>query len=147
MTACDPNRLDRMIELLHEVWQHVPDWRLTQLVINAADTTHDCGPLFQLEDTQMETKLHELVRSLDRQRRDDPPPLCSEDFAPSQTTFQLDKSQRLAAAGFQMGDAADFLNLSEEEQRIVEERVSMSKAKLNKQQTTNKSHKMRKPNP
>ena len=133
MTARDPNRIDRMIELLREVWRHVPDWRLTQLVINAADTTHDCGPVFYLEDTHLEKKLHELVRSLNQQQRAESAPLCSEDSAQTTATLQGDKSLTLASAGFQIGDAADFLNLSEEELRIVEERVLASRANFQQQ--------------
>lgn len=56
----DPERIDRMIELLRDVWSQVPDWRLTQLVINASDTHHDCGPVFYLEDDALERRLQRL---------------------------------------------------------------------------------------
>jgi hypothetical protein len=63
MTPRDPTRIDRMVELLREAWRRFPDQRLTQLVINAADTKHNCGPVFYLEDTEMEKKLEALIKS------------------------------------------------------------------------------------
>lgn len=61
----DPNRIDRMIELLREAWHRNPDWRLTQLVINATDTSYDCdkphecglGLVYYIEDETMEKRL------------------------------------------------------------------------------------------
>ncbi len=46
-----------MVELLRKVWQLNPDLRLTQLVINATGTEHNCGPVYYMEDTIMEKKL------------------------------------------------------------------------------------------
>jgi uncharacterized protein YihD (DUF1040 family) len=54
-----------MIELLREAWHHNPDMRLTQLVINASDTSYDCdkphecglGLVYYIEDDAMEKKL------------------------------------------------------------------------------------------
>jgi uncharacterized protein YihD (DUF1040 family) len=57
----DPERIDRMIQLLRDTWSQVPDWRLTQLVINASDTQHDCGPVFYLEDDELERRLQRLL--------------------------------------------------------------------------------------
>ena len=57
----DPQRIDRMVDLLREAWQLFPDQRLTQLVINVADTKHNCGPVFYFEDTDMEKKLEAFV--------------------------------------------------------------------------------------
>src|SRR5687767_6222590 len=39
-----------------------------------------------------------------------------------------DKRKALEAAGFRVGDAEDFLDLSEEERRLVELRLSLSRA-------------------
>jgi hypothetical protein len=61
----DPQRIARIATLLEEVWRKVPDWRLTQLVINATDTKHDCGPVFYLEDDEFERRLQDLALSLD----------------------------------------------------------------------------------
>jgi uncharacterized protein YihD (DUF1040 family) len=62
----DPKRIARIVELLSEVWTKVPDWRLTQLVVNASDTRHDCGPVFYLEDDEFEQRLKALSLSIDR---------------------------------------------------------------------------------
>ena len=62
----DPNRIARIASLLEEVWSKIPEWRLTQLVINASDTHHDCGPLFYLEDSELEQRLRALSASIDR---------------------------------------------------------------------------------
>ena len=72
MNPREPERIDRMIELLREAWHLFPDFRLTQLVINASDTRHDCGPLFYLEDDKMEEKLQRLINGRRGNLRDNP---------------------------------------------------------------------------
>ena len=57
----DPKRIDRMVKLLREAWHLFPDQRLTQLVINTTDTKHDCGPVFYIEDDEMERRLQALI--------------------------------------------------------------------------------------
>ena len=57
----DPKRIDRIIELVRQVWYCVPDWRLGQLILNVA---RDCGwedPYF-MEDEELENTLKELVK-------------------------------------------------------------------------------------
>jgi len=61
----DPKRIARIAQLLSEVWEKVPDWRLTQLVINASDTKHNCGPVFYLEDDEFEQRLKKLSAAID----------------------------------------------------------------------------------
>lgn len=63
-TPRDPERIDRMIELLRAAWRLQPDWRLTQLIINATETTHDCSPVYYLDDDAMERRLEALVVGL-----------------------------------------------------------------------------------
>jgi hypothetical protein len=61
----EPNRIDRMIELLRQAWLRNPDMRLTQLVINVSDTPYDCdkphecglGLVYYISDELMEKKL------------------------------------------------------------------------------------------
>jgi len=69
----DPNRIDRIIELLRQAWHRNPDWRLNQLIINAADVPSryykpvggglravpedDFGLIFYIEDDIMEKRL------------------------------------------------------------------------------------------
>lgn len=61
----DPERIRRIVELLSRVGSKVPDWRLTQLVINASDTQHNCGPVFYLEDDEFERRLEKLSAAID----------------------------------------------------------------------------------
>ena len=61
MTPRDPQRIDRMVELLREAWHLFPDERLTQLVINATDTHHDCGPVYYMDDVELERRLQNVV--------------------------------------------------------------------------------------
>ena len=65
----DPERIRRILQLLEETWELVPDWRLTQLVINAADHDHNCGPVFYEEDDLLEKKLRFLKESLEELNR------------------------------------------------------------------------------
>ena len=42
----DPNRIDRVVELLREAWLLDPDFRLTQLVIVVSNKPDDLGALW-----------------------------------------------------------------------------------------------------
>jgi len=61
----DRERIKRILKLLEETWSKIPDWRLTQLVINITDTDHNCGPVFYVEDEDFEKKLMALNSSLE----------------------------------------------------------------------------------
>ncbi len=61
MTPRDPQRIDRMVELLRQAWHLFPDERLTQVLINAAEAHEGCGSLFYLENDKMEEKLRKLI--------------------------------------------------------------------------------------
>ena len=67
MKGRDPQRIERMLAILRDLWSTVPDWRLGQLIVNASEPPADqsCPHVFFLEDTEME-KL--LVRMRDRLR-------------------------------------------------------------------------------
>lgn len=56
----DPNRIDRVIETIRRFWHQVPDWRLGQVVVNAARKvdTWDC---FFIEDDALETGVKALA--------------------------------------------------------------------------------------
>jgi len=53
-----------MLALLRECWQLDPDMRLNQLILNATDITEGYGPLYYLEDTEMEQLLASQLRRL-----------------------------------------------------------------------------------
>lgn len=60
----DPNRIPRMLEALHIAWENNPDWRLGQLVKNAAvlQTQNWQVNTVGLEDDVMERGLQGLVK-------------------------------------------------------------------------------------
>ena len=60
----DQQRIDRMIELLREAWHLAPDWRLTQLIVNATDASDDRSGIFYLGDDGMESRLKALIAGL-----------------------------------------------------------------------------------
>lgn len=49
----DPNRINRICELLSEVWKQYPDWRLGQLLFNLTGR-YD---MFYVEDDTIEEEL------------------------------------------------------------------------------------------
>src|SRR5437764_11905452 len=53
----DPNRIDRMIEMLWELWKAQPDMRLGQLLVNVIRPGEPCPRVFYAEDTDTEKKL------------------------------------------------------------------------------------------
>lgn len=55
----DPERIDRICDLLRDVWKLIPDWRLGQLIFNLTGR-HDC---FYVEDDTLEKALKLLKES------------------------------------------------------------------------------------
>lgn len=62
----NPDRIDSIMKILTELWKAHPDWRLCQLINNAADShkreiegllTWDDDDLFYLEDAELLTGL------------------------------------------------------------------------------------------
>lgn len=49
----DPERIDRICNLLKDTWKQVPDWRLGQLIFNLTGK-YDC---FYVEDDTLEEAL------------------------------------------------------------------------------------------
>lgn len=53
----DPKRISKVLERIQEIWERNPDWRLAQIVVNAAkmvehkDVTQ--SRLFNLEDDKL----------------------------------------------------------------------------------------------
>lgn len=61
MTQRDPGRIDAVLEEVRRVWLTEPDWRLGQLVCNAARVHTGIPDPFNLEDD----KLVEALRAMD----------------------------------------------------------------------------------
>jgi hypothetical protein len=64
MAGRDPERIDRILSLLREVWMKVPDWRLGQIVHNAVEPKGRCPEIFYVEDDRMEQLLSGLESGL-----------------------------------------------------------------------------------
>jgi hypothetical protein len=58
----DPNRIDKVAELLREAWHLCPDFRLTQLVMVVSDKPQDAGSLWHVEDDTMEQRLQAFIK-------------------------------------------------------------------------------------
>jgi hypothetical protein len=55
----DPNRIDKVTELLREAWHLCPDFLLTQLV---SDKPQDAGALWHVEDDSMVQSLRAFIK-------------------------------------------------------------------------------------
>ena len=66
MIPRDPNRIDRVLELLREAWHLQPDFRLTQLVMVVTDKPEDGSAAWHTEDDTMEQKLRAFIGGLKR---------------------------------------------------------------------------------
>jgi hypothetical protein len=57
----DPTRIDRILELLREVWTRSPDLPLGQLIINVVQPRDSCPEVFSIEDTLLARRLERLL--------------------------------------------------------------------------------------
>lgn len=56
----DPKRIESVLNQLREVWEKVPDWRLGQIIVNAAEGRD----VFSIEDTDLQHRLARLSEKL-----------------------------------------------------------------------------------
>lgn len=61
----DPNRIPEMTDLLRQVWERYPDWRLGQLVCNMGRLLGMFDPFF-VEDDKMKSVLEWEIEDHDR---------------------------------------------------------------------------------
>lgn len=66
----DPARIPRILSLLGQVWEHVPDWRLGQLLANLHPGKKE---VFFLEDDKTEEELQVMLVRLEAQAARDKP--------------------------------------------------------------------------
>jgi len=59
----DPDRIDRVTELLREAWHLDPGSRLTQLVMVVSNKPDDLGALWHVEDDMMEQRLRAFIKA------------------------------------------------------------------------------------
>lgn len=58
----DPARIEGILDLIADIWQRHPDYRLTQLIMNAANPRDPCPELYYLDDDELRKRL-EAYRS------------------------------------------------------------------------------------
>jgi hypothetical protein len=61
----DPERIDRILALIREIWKSSPDLRLTQLIMNALKINNDP---YYIEDDKLEHELLQLYELINRNR-------------------------------------------------------------------------------
>ncbi len=61
----DPKRIDTILSLIREIWQDMPDLRLTQLIMNALKMNSDP---YYVEDDKLEHALIQLYEEYNRNR-------------------------------------------------------------------------------
>ena len=62
----DPNRIDQFCNELAQIWHKVPDWRLTQLMMNAFSAYHQThsNSIFHMEDQTFINYLEEYIKKI-----------------------------------------------------------------------------------
>lgn len=58
----DPERIDRILDVLRAYWMANPDLRLAQIVVNAANPRTPAPEVFCLEDAVIEARLAAAIR-------------------------------------------------------------------------------------
>jgi hypothetical protein len=63
----DPKRISGLLKALEDVWRDNPDWRLGQLIVNAARANSNgrqlvCPEIFYLEDKEMLKGIESLAK-------------------------------------------------------------------------------------
>ena len=65
----DPKRIDRILDLVRQVWTEVPDWRLCQLLINSARSSGwEERSVFYYDDDDLEEALERLLEDIREER-------------------------------------------------------------------------------
>jgi hypothetical protein len=57
----DPERIDRVLTVVRDVWRRYPDLRLGQLIVNAVQTEEPCSQVYSVEDAALVRKLESLA--------------------------------------------------------------------------------------
>jgi uncharacterized protein YihD (DUF1040 family) len=66
MATRDPARIEEMLEYLRRCWVYQPDTRLSQLLVNVANTGETMPKLFYMEDDKMLLRLKEESKRLSK---------------------------------------------------------------------------------
>ena len=84
----DPDRIDRIIERLRQVWKTHPDLRLGQLLVNAIRPSQPCPQVFYPEDSLIENGLENYSNP------------GTERYASKEVTLELSKAEALVLIEF-----------------------------------------------
>lgn len=56
----DPERIDRILDVLRDYWIANPDLRLAQIIVSAANPRTPCPEVFHVEDEVIERRIAEF---------------------------------------------------------------------------------------
>jgi len=84
----DPARIDRIGEMLRDVWKANPDLRLGQLLVNAIRPSQPCPQLFYAEDSVVENGLAKY------------PTADGDRYTANEVTLELTKAEALVLIAF-----------------------------------------------
>lgn len=60
----DPERIERITNLIKEIWLEIPDWRFTQLISNFNIAGHKDFIDFHRDDDEVEKRLKNILQRL-----------------------------------------------------------------------------------
>lgn len=63
----DPNRIPEVLDLIEQLWEKYPDWRLGQLLVNVSDT----NDVFYVEDDRVVKGLVNYLKLVEAHARTD----------------------------------------------------------------------------
>jgi len=63
----DPNRIPEVLDLIKQLWEKYPDWRLGQLIVNVSDT----NDVFYVEDDRVVKGLRNYLKLVEAYARTD----------------------------------------------------------------------------
>lgn len=66
----DPDRIDEILQHLARIWKENPDFRLGQLIVNAAKPPAHCPSVFYVEDDQLLRGMLDLEARFNAYRQD-----------------------------------------------------------------------------
>lgn len=60
----DPERIDKVLEKIKQLWKQVPDWRLGQLIVNLSKHSGFGNDAFYIEDDKLIESIEELLKTI-----------------------------------------------------------------------------------
>lgn len=60
----DPERIDKVLEKIKQLWKQVPDWRLGQLIVNLNKHSGFGNDAFYIEDDKLIESIEEFLKTI-----------------------------------------------------------------------------------